>query len=470
MTRINSNIKSVFSLSRLFLLAGIATFTFVNCKSKKEKFDEGIEKINHVVVIYMENHSFDNLYGKFEGADGANGADSSITQIDSNNNPYKHLPVIPGVYTPATFPSDLPNKAFNIDQFIPSYIETPDVLHYFYEEQLQINAKGSKNGGRMNRFALYNSKSAGLTMGYYETKLLPLYPIAKKYTLCDHFFHSAFGGSFLNHQWLIAAACPIDTSKVEKMYSKPNKHGDSVGGQITADYRVINTSYSVNHPQPDASYFDNNPAELIPNQHNPTIGDLINKKKDLTWAWYSGGWDNAMRGTKYADATFQWHHQPFIYYANYSDTAKQGRTHLRDENEFLAVAKKGKLLNVSFVKPLGLDNEHPGYSEVYNGEHHALELINAVLNGPNAGDTLIILTYDENGGFWDHVPPPPGDRWGPGTRVPAILISPFTKKGYVDHKIYETVSILAFIERRWDLGHLNTRDAKADPFTNAFDF
>jgi phospholipase C len=99
-----------------------------------------------------------------------------------------------------------------------------------------------------------------------------------------------------------------------------------------------------------------------------------------------------------------------------------------------------------------------------------VDLINAVLNGPDGKDAVIILTYDENGGFWDHVPPPVIDKWGPGTRIPAIIISPFAKKGFVDHTTYETVSILAFIEKRWGLEPLNGRDAQAHPLENAFDF
>jgi phospholipase C len=238
-------------------------------------------------------------------------------------------------------------------------------------------------------------------------------------------------------------------------------------GQVTPDGYVVNTSFSVNKPRPDKNVYKDS-TWLIPTQTNPTIGDRLTDK-GVTWAWYSGGWDNAVQG--HADNTFQYHHQPFIYYDRYSDSTKEGWKHLQDENCFIKAAKNGTLPQVSFVKPLGLDNEHPGYSEVFNGEHHALQLINAVLNGPNAYDTVIILTYDENGGFWDHVAPPVIDKvWGPGTRIPAIIISPFAKKGYVDKTSYETLSILAFIEKRWGLEPLNWRDKRANPFRNAFAF
>ena len=149
---------------------------------------------------------------------------------------------------------------------------------------------------------------------------------------------------------------------------------------------------------------------------------------------------------------------------------KGRKKHLKDETEFLAAAKNGTLPSVSFVKPIGLENEHPGESTVKGGEIHAIELINAVLNGPNGKDVVIILTYDENGGFWDHVAPPVIDKWGPGSRIPALIISPFAKKGYVDHTTYETVSILSFIEKRWGLQPLNSRDQHADPLSNAFNW
>lgn len=233
-------------------------------------------------------------------------------------------------------------------------------------------------------------------------------------------------------------------------------------GKVSPDGYVINTSYTVNVPHPTSTP-DN---ELVPNQHMPTIGDRLNEK-NITWAWYSGGWDMAISGNP--APSFQFHHQPFAYFANYADGTELKSAHLKDENEFISAAQNGTLPSVSFVKPLGINSEHPGYTDVINGETHTLELINLVLNGPNGKDAVIIVTYDENGGYWDHVSPPVIDRkWGPGTRVPAIIISPFAKKGYVDHTKYETVSILSYIEKRWNLNPLSLRDQKANPLTNAF--
>ena len=84
-------------------------------------------------------------------------------------------------------------------------------------------------------------------------------------------------------------------------------------------------------------------------------------------------------------------------------------------------------------------------------------------------DSLVIITYDENGGAWDHVAPPVVDRWGPGARVPAVIVSPFARRGFVDHTMYDTTSILATIEARWRLAPLSSRDAAARNLANALD-
>jgi phospholipase C len=415
-----------------------------------------IENVKHVVVIYLENHSFDNLYGHFAGANGLLNADpSNIIQVDSNGNPYTFLPPVSGTLA---FPTNLPNTYFNIDQYVPNDQMTPDVLHRYYQEQLQID------GGKMDKYALYNT-SAGLSQGYYKTSLLPLLELAQKYTLCDNFYHSAFGGSFLNHMWLIASASPVFPNAPTTSIATLDASGKLIkDGAVTPDGFVVNTSFSVNAPHPSTAAANT----LVPNQTLPTIGDRLTDK-NISWAWYSGGWDSALAGKP--DPTFQFHHQPFIYFANFADGTKAKADHLKDETAFVAAAKNGTLPSVSFVKPLGINNEHPGYSDVEGGENHTVELVNDVLNGPNGDDAVIIITYDENGGFWDHVAPPVIDKkWGPGTRVPGIIISPFARKGYVDHTQYETVSILSFIEKRWHLSALTDRDRNANPFDNALDF
>jgi len=413
-----------------------------------------LNKVKHVVVIYMENHSFDNLYGQFPGADGLEQAkQENVVQLNGEGQAYSTLPPIPHS---SAFPTNLPNSYFNIDQYVAPDQVTPDVTHRFYQEQLQIN------GGKMNRYAHYNF-TKGLAMGYYRTKDLPLYDLARKYTLCDHFFHSVFGGSFLNHQWLIAAASPMFPNAPASIIAQVDSNGKLIkDGTVTPDGYAVNTINSINlYPK------NGNPDFVLPNQTGPNIGDRLSDK-GVSWAWYSGGWNNIMEGKP--APSFTYHHQPFAYFSRYAEGTQGRKDHLKDETEFLEAATKGTLPAVSFVKPIGLENEHPGESTITGGESHAVKLIEAVLNGPNGKDAVVILTYDENGGFWDHVAPPLIDKWGPGTRIPALIFSPFAKKGYVDHTIYETVSILAFIEKRWGLEPLNDRDKNADPLSHAFNF
>ncbi|HEY4410976.1 MAG TPA: alkaline phosphatase family protein, partial [Acidimicrobiia bacterium] len=184
------------------------------------------------------------------------------------------------------------------------------------------------------------------------------------------------------------------------------------------------------------------------------------------------------------DLLFQFHHQPFNYYDRYAskpdaqgkETNQERITHLKDEADFLAAAKAGSLPAVSFVKPLGPENEHPGYTGVSQGDAHLVDLIKAVQASPDWKSTAIVITYDEFGGAWDHVPPPSdpksgtSDKWGPGTRIPAMVISPqLHKKAVVDSTPHDTTSILTTIEHRWGLAPLGSRDAAVADLGTAFE-
>ena len=134
----------------------------------------------------------------------------------------------------------------------------------------------------------------------------------------------------------------------------------------------------------------------------------------------------------------------------------------------MAAIKAGALPSVAFYKPIGRDNEHPGYANLTTGDAHVADVVAAIMAGPNWADTAIIVTADENGGSWDHVAPPKGDRWGPGLRVPSLLVSPLAKKGLVDHTVYDTTSILRTLEVRFGLAPLGARDAAVADLRNAF--
>lgn len=126
--------------------------------------------------------------------------------------------------------------------------------------------------------------------------------------------------------------------------------------------------------------------------------------------------------------------------------------HLKDfDAEFLQAAQAGSLPAVSFYKPQGNLNQHAGYASVADGDAHIAQVIARLQESPQWKNMLIVVTYDENGGIYDHAPVPQGDRWGPGSRIPAIIISPYARKGFVDHTQYDTGSILRFLTRRFAL-------------------
>src|SRR5215216_302084 len=247
--------------------------------------------INHVVVIYLENHSFDNLYGLFPGANGIANAGAKATQVDKNGAVYTTLPQpINTNLKPAgpdtRFPPDLPNKPSNIDQYVPLDQKTGDLVHRFYQQQMQID------GGKMDKFAAI-SDAAGLAMGYYDTGKLPLYTYAQQYTLADNFFHAAFGGSFLNHIWLVCACSPTWPNAPASSIAQVDASGNMVkDGAVTPDGYAVNTSFTVNSPHPPNI---TNTLALVPQQTQPTIGDRLSEK-GVSWAWFSGGWSDAVSG------------------------------------------------------------------------------------------------------------------------------------------------------------------------------
>lgn len=352
----------------------------------------GIDRLQHVVVIVLENWSFDSLYGEFAGADGLNGAGSAAPQIDAiTGTAYAMLPQI----DPA-LPNTLANAPFALDPYISVAAKTDeDLTQKFYQEQLQIHA------GKMDQFVSFDV-AKGLAMGYFHTADLPLAAEVKKYVLCDRFFHAAYGSSFLNHMWLVAASTPVFTVAPDSMRATVDDGGHLIAtpeggpprdGPVTPDGFAVNTVYSVNTPHPPGVAA----GSLLPNQTMPTIGDRLSEK-GLDWAWYAGGWNNALAGQD-AGELFQYQHHPFVYFANYADGTAAKAAHLKDEAEFMNQAAAGTLPAVSFVKPAGVDNEHPNYANLLTGEQHVLGLINAVRSGPNWKDTAIIITYDENGGF-----------------------------------------------------------------------
>ena len=184
---------------------------------------DGLDRIEHIVVIYAENRSFDHLFGLFPGADGiANATPEQKTQLDYDGTPLPHLPPVyqHGHADPA-FPARMPNGPFRIDAppVGRGYDEVlPSPIHNFYQNFEQIN------GGRNNRFVAATNVGAW-AMGYFDGSRLRLWQWAREYTLADKFFMAAYGGSFLNHQWLVCACTPRDEAASAGARARPAADG-----------------------------------------------------------------------------------------------------------------------------------------------------------------------------------------------------------------------------------------------------
>jgi acid phosphatase len=516
--------RKLTTLATATLLAAPVAASPLVAAAQSQSASPNYADIQTVVVIYAENRSFDNLYGTFPGTNGlANASPAAITQLDRDGKPMHGLPAIWGgtgfkvLQGAPVAPTGLTQgqsatflNSFNHPYDVAALYQTGaatdsdplrytnrDLWHRFYENQMQIN------GGANNMFAAW-ADSGGMTMGYFtpapETDL-PLWNWARQYVLADNFFQGAFGGSFLNHFFLICSCAPLyghdganpngganpsvtvvnaDGVTLPTAPNSPTSALDGppvfvLSGNLTPDFYAVNTMMPPYPPSGNADdaqrAVDIKSATTLVPQTETTIGDLLTQA-GIGWAYYAGAWDFALShppmaaGLSKASPNFQYHHQPFDYFTAFDPATPQGQAnraaHLLDagvvtdpavlpDSRFLSDIKAGTLPPVTFYKPQGSVNEHASYSNVADGDRHISALLSALQASPQWSHMLVVVTYDEFGGWWDHAAPPKADRWGPGTRIPAIIVSPFARKGSVDHTQYDTTSILRFITNRWQL-------------------
>ncbi|MBC7994905.1 MAG: acid phosphatase [Rhizobacter sp.] len=476
-----------------------------------------VETIDTVVVIYAGSRSFDHVFGLFPGANGAPGRNPAspgraAAQKDLDGSV---LPVLPPIWSglatngqPLTLTQaqsvGLPNAMFQLDAphgigksgvSVPTSTATRGLARRYFQHLMQIN------GGANDRFAAYSDGGA-LSMGYHDGSSLALWKLAQRYTLADHFFMGAFGGSFLNHHYLVCACAPtypnadnapakglisaIDVDnqgRFVRLTPAPNTPMSALAGpprflrdgaltpkDATGVFHAVNTMQPPYQPSGappvagvDARLADPSRPSTLPPQTQATIGDQLSAK-GVSWAWYAGALNTVSANTPEGRAQiyrgkahFQPHQQPFNYYAAFDPLTKaEARTrHLRDfDSQFLADAAAGTLPSVSFYKPQASLSQQAGLANLSDGDAHLAEVVARLEQSPQWPRMLIVITHDDNGGFYDHAPVPRGDRFGPGSRVPAIIVSPFARKGFVDKTPYDTGSILRFISKRWSLAPL----------------
>ena len=255
------------------------------------------------------------------------------------------------------------------------------------------------------------------TLSYYDWHEIPNYwEYARRFTLCDSFFSSLAGPSEPNHLYTVAAQS---------------------GGLV------------------------NNPAPNLAGQDGvytfPTMEELL-EKSGVSWKYY----DEKPNPHKHS----LWNPMPGFRAFQKSPALM---SHLVGLAQFYQDAKSGNLPEVCWIVPTAADSEHPP-ADSARGMRHVTDLINAVMQSPNWKDTAIILTWDDYGGFYDHVAPLQIDKYGYGPRVPALVISPYAKRGYVCHTAFDFTSPLKLIEERFGLPPLTARDTSARDMLDCFDF
>jgi phospholipase C len=458
--------------------------------------------VKHLVIIFQENVSFDHYFGTYPHA--TNGANGSKFIADPRT------PTIDGLRAALLF--DNPNSA-NPYRLDPSQQRSCDINHSYTGEQKEYN------GGLMNKFIQFSSPlfsfnpkdsgkcNANQVMGYYDgNTVTALWNYAQHFAMSDNFYGTTFGPSVPGHLNLISG---------------------QTHGAMPSDIQGVVNGTVIGNPDPvrdDCSPSFSSSSGAI-SMVGKNIGDLLNSK-NITWGWFSAGFKPSVRTAEgkwictftnhtsfggwnshdyypddepfqYYNSTANPHHLPptSISMIGHTDQAN----HQYDLSAFWNAATLGNLPAVSFIKAPTYQDGHPIDSTPVDEQNFLVNTINRLQSLPDWNSTAIIITYDDSGGWYDHVLPPimnqsndhindrllgnvglcghaPGrsyqDRCGYGPRLPLLIISPYTKANYIDHSITDQSSILRFVEDNWSLGRIGDQsfDSKAGSLTSMFDF
>lgn len=355
--------------------------------------------ITHLIVLILQNHSFDNLFGTFPGANGLAPSDLGYTETDASGN----------TVTPQLMSQmDAPNLNHNI----ATYTETYDQ-------------------GKMDKFAYANGDTS---MDYYDNTMSgaasdgktwgidTIWGYADQYALADNFFSSS-------------------------MYSEPAQMLYMVAATTHDAHTAGSLPY---YDKCDAQQLANGGASVAVALTETTVGDQMNAA-GVSWGWYQGNYDTSVNGTC---VNYVPQENVFQYF-----TSTEYSANLQDVSlpTFKAMLTNGTLPSVAFVTPPGNVDEHPGANapDMANGIEWVDDFVQNVKSSPYWQSTAIVMLYDESGGWYDHVPPPQlANSFGLGMRVPVMVISPYAKTGYISSQQMDYVSILRFIQWNWNLGML----------------
>ena len=398
----------------------------------------GIHKIKHVIVVMQENRSFDSYFGTFPGAVG--------------------IPMSNGVPTVC-----VPNPAGGCT---PPYHDTADVNGG--GPHGVANAIADVNGGKMNGFIKERSTgrrrcrnhnnpacTVGATpdvMGYHTAAEIPNYwTYAQDFVLNDHMFEPVKSWSLPDHLYMVSA-----WSAKCKTRSPSSCVNDIVGPYGVNQFgRAVNQELTTGKTSIDLAWTD--VTWLLYAHH-------------VSWAYYVQGGtqpDCANNAAVTCPSVLQSYRTPGIWnpLPLFGDVQKDHQLHnIEPLRSYFGAAQAGRLPAVSWITPSGPNSEHPPAS-VHQGQAYVTSIVNAAMKSPDWSSTAIFLAWDDWGGFYDHVVPPKVDQNGYGLRVPAIVISPYAKQGYIDHQTLSSDAYLKFIEDDFLGGaRLNPKtDGRPDP-------
>jgi len=414
--------------------------------------------IEHIVVLFLENRTFDHLFGTYPDVEGLGAYTGQ--QTDKSGAAYATLPPPLGRdgKPDPRFPSDLPNAPFPLQKYVAPFDPTNNPIHRFYHMQRQYGA--GADGVPMGKWVAEGT-SGGTSMGFFDGYASPVqWKLAQEFVLLDHWFQGIHGGSFANHFYLISGGLARypDAPAAERAVGVGPDGRVQKDGDVDPDGSVVNNLDPPYPPQRAG-------AILREPQTVPTIADRLDAAR-ITWAWYATGWGGGAEAVKQGLVP---HHNPFQYVKRIMETP-EGRAHIRDASEFSRALREGGLPAVSFVKPHAKDNAHAVSSTVGAGDRWIAEMVRAVMASRYWPRVALVITYDEGGGWFDHVRPPVVDRFGLGTRVPTLIVSPYAKRGFIGRREYDHASVLKLIEWRFGLEPLTERDRRAEAPLEAFDF
>lgn len=374
----------------------------------------GLSVIQHVVFLIKENRTFDNYFGTFSGADGVTSGPISTGQT---------IPLGPS--PDATYPLD-PEHDFG-------------------------GAIEGMDGGKMDHFDLLDDGNINGNLLSYtqftEAGIPNYFAYARQFVLADRMFSSIKSDSFTNHLYTVAAQ---DNGAISfRTSTKPQGNpGWGCDAPETEQAEIMDS--------------EGNLSEQFPCWDFQTLA-LDLQSIGVPWKFYAP-----------AEGQVGYNFSTLDAFSNIRNTSLW-TTNVVSDTQFASDAMSGNLPAVSWLVN-GTENDHPGGSAVCNSENWTVQQINAIMQGPDWNSTAIFVTWDDYGGFFDHVAPPTVDAFGLGPRVPLIIISPYARlgtngqPGYVSHTQYEFSSVLKFIEELYGLPPMTQRDAAANDTTDSFDF